>query len=432
MAIQYETIIKTYGEMKKQVVLYCNYTNENIRSHLKISNLKLDNLLRKKLGIPILKYRDAAPWIKSFISYFEKSAIYELHIACIQQGLISDFEMFNKNGVYYHYIKSGYDLLTKVQDKLFKTQKSNDYPIYRNRFSQALATVKPDLVIICGAENPDYAADFLKNKCANKLVVMQTLMNDPKRIAMGVSTEYRCHFENRVLREGRHFAIPDPSWTSYVRSVNKTANCYDFIFPTQRPPLSDCSNASHDFVFFAGILGTYKGTNDLVDAMAVIHKVRPKATLNIIGGADTAYMDNLKLQISRNHLDEVVTLTPSFANRSDVFKEVAKASYVVLPSITASLNSTVREAMLMGLPTIVYETSSTKKINEESCCLLSAKMEDVDDLANKMLYALDNPSAMAIIGKEGKIYAENHFTQEAFEENLSSIIDRIMNAYEYK
>lgn len=418
--------------MKKRVILYCNYTNESIRSHMRLSNLKFDNLLRKFLGIPCLKYRDAAPWIKSFVSYFEKSAEYELHIACIQQGLISEYENFEDNGVHYHYIKSGYCLWDKVKDKLWNTQKSNDYPIYRSRFSHALAGIFPDLVIICGAENPDYAAAFLKDKCPRKIVVMQTLMNDPKRIAMGVSTEYRCQFENRVIGEGRHFAIPDPSWIYYVLSVNKTADCYDFIFPTIRPPFSERGKASYDFVFFAGILGSYKGTNDLVDAMEIVHKVRPEATLNIIGGADAAYMEKLKQQISKNQLDEVVTLTPSFANRSDVFNEVAKASYVVLPSITASLNSTVREAMLMGLPTIVYETSSTKIINKESYCLLSAKMEDVDDLASKMLYALDNPSTMADIGKEGKLYAEKHFTQEAFEENLSRIIDRILNVYEYK
>lgn len=417
--------------MKKKVILYCNYTNEHIRSHLELSNLKLDNHIRKLLGFPILIYRDAAPWIKSFISYFEKSSEYELHIACIQQGLISDFENFNENGVYYHYIKSGYGLWDKVKDKLWKTQKSNDYPIYRSRFSHALAGISPDLVIICGAENPDYASAFLKSKCSNKLVVMQTLMNDPKRIAMGVSTEYRCQFENRVIGEGRHFAIPDPSWTNYVLSVNKTADCYDFIFPTIRPPFSERGKASYDFVFFAGILGSYKGTNDLVDAMAIVHKVRPEATLNIIGGADAAYMEKLKQQISKNQLDEVVTLTPSFTNRVDVFKEVANASYVVLPSITASLNSTVREAMLMGLPTIVYETSSTKMINNESCCLLSAKMENVKDLSDKMLYALDNPSAMVKMGQEGQVYAERHFTQDAFEANLSRIIDRIMNAYEY-
>lgn len=418
--------------MKKRVILYCNYTNESIRSHMRLSNLKFDNLLRKFLGIPCLEYRDAAPWIKSFVSYFEKSAEYELHIACIQQGLISEYENFEDNGVYYHYIKSGYGLLDKVKAKLWNTQKSNDYPIYRSRFSHALAGISPDLVIICGAENPDYAAAFLKDKCPRKIVVMQTLMNDPKRIAMGVSTEYRCQFENRVIGEARHFAIPDPSWTNYVLSVNKTADCYDFIFPTIRPPFSERGKASYDFVFFAGILGSYKGTNDLVDAMAIVHKVRTEATLNIIGGADAAYMEKLKQQISKNQLDEVVTLTPSFANRVDVFKEVAKASYVVLPSITASLNSTVREAMLMGLPTIVYETSSTKMINNESCCLLSAKMENVKDLSDKMLYALDNPSAMVKMGQEGQVYAERHFTQEAFEANLSRIIDRIMNAYEYQ
>ncbi len=55
-----------------QVILFCNYTSNKTRSHLQLSDMKFDNLIRRTLGIPALKYIDSAPWIESFIRFFQR------------------------------------------------------------------------------------------------------------------------------------------------------------------------------------------------------------------------------------------------------------------------------------------------------------------------------------------------------------------------
>lgn len=409
-----------------QVYLFCNYTSERTRIHLQLSDLKFDNWLRRKLGIPVLKYIDAAPWIEAFIRFFQREKNYQLHVVAIQMGMKKEFESFDEEGVSYHYIKSGLGLWPKVADKLFDTQKKNDYPIYLERFAKALKGIKPDIVLMCGAENPDYATAFLNTDCPHKLVIMQTLMNDEKRIQMGVSNAYRREYEDRVLSHCHHFAVPDAGWIQYVKHVNPTAVCYPFTFPTIKPVVNGVIKKQFDFVFFAGILGRNKGTNDLVSAMAILCKKYPDANLNIIGTADDEYMSGLHQHVKDDGLESNIVFTPPFPNRDDVFKEVRKAKVAVLPGITASLNSTVREAMLMGMPTIAYQTADTLRINSDSQCILTARMEDVEDLASKMMFVLDNPTAAKVLSENGERYANIHFSQEAFNSSFIDIINGVL------
>lgn len=90
-----------------QVILFCNYTSTKTRSHLDLSDMKFDNKVREILGIPTLKYIDAAPWIEAFIRFFQGEDSYHLHVVAIQMGMKKDFESFEEDGVSYHYVKSG-------------------------------------------------------------------------------------------------------------------------------------------------------------------------------------------------------------------------------------------------------------------------------------------------------------------------------------
>lgn len=410
---------------KKQIILYCNYTSCETRSHLYLSNLKMDNVLRNIMKVPELRYIDAASWIEAFIKYFQNQQEYVLHIVAIQMGMKKSVEHFVENGVHYHYVKSGLGFMPKVLDVLFGTQKKKGYPIYQRRFKDTLKGIKPYLVMICGAENPDYAMAFLNNECPNKLVILQTLMNDPKRIAMGVSTDYRREIEDKVIHHSNHFAVPDSAWIGYIKSVNPNAICHPFTFPTIEPIVDKGTTKQYDFVFYAGMLGRNKGTNDVISALGIVVKQYPDVTLNIIGGADELYMSDLRQQIKDEGIEKNIVMTPSYPVREDVFKQVIKSHVAVLPGITASLNSTVREAMLMGMPTITYETPDTIQINREKQSILTAKMESIEDLANAMIYALNNQNALLEISHNGEKYAKASFSQEAFNDSIETILKEV-------
>ena len=54
-------------------------------------------------------------------------------------------------------------------------------------------------------------------------------------------------------------------------------------------------------------------------------------------------------------------------------------------------------------------------------------MESVDDLAEKMEYALIHPTVMTAIAQNGEGYARSHFSQEAFNKSFDGILKRCLN-----
>ena len=244
---------------------------------------------------------------------------------------------------------------------------------------------------------------------------------------MGVSTDFRREIENKVIGHSNYFAVPDSQWVQHIKTVNPEAMCFPLTFPTIEPRVDNKTKKLYDFVFFAGTLSKNKGTNDVVSALELVAKKHPEVTLNIIGSADENYMDNLHQQIIAEGIEKNVILTSSFPIREDVFKQIAKAKCAVLPGITASLNSTVREAMLMGMPTITYETPDTIQINQKTQCILTAKMEDIEDLAVKMGYALTFSKDMSAIAYNGENYAQKHFSQEAFNNSFDGILRKVVD-----
>lgn len=84
--------------------------------------------------------------------------------------------------------------------------------------------------------------------------------------------------------------------------------------------------------------------------------------------------------------------------------------------------------MLMGLPTIAYETTATIEINKDSKCLLTAKMENVDDLAQNMLFALEHPTEVNNIALEGKKYADANYSNDSV---CKELIDAAIAMYDH-
>jgi hypothetical protein len=53
-------------------------------------------------------------------------------------------------------------------------------------------------------------------------------------------------------------------------------------------------------------------------------------------------------------------------------------------------------------------------------------MEDVEDLASKMMFVLDNPTAAKVLSENGERYANIHFSQEAFNSSFIDIINGVL------
>ncbi|SDO52525.1 Glycosyltransferase involved in cell wall bisynthesis [Prevotella communis] len=405
--------------MSKQKILFlCNFSNAMIRERVVLKKSILRSLyIRMRHRKPHYD-TDYAVWVSDFIEEFEKHPEYEFHIVAPMQGLSRTYQNFEKNGIYYHFYNCSYNLFNSGLNTAFNWEERRDYPTVRRRIRCIKDSINPDIVILCGAENPYYSIGVLDVKGLPVYVILQTLLNSPKRIELGVGTPYKRKVELEIFHHAKYFCTSDTEEIGIIKSQNPNAVIMPAGFPTHRPSVHVSEEKEYDYVFFAKTVGRYKGVEDVLRALSMVKESHPCARLNIIGGISAEYKLHLESIIKDLGLEKNVHIAGLYKELKDTFENVAKAKAVVVPGLTGILNSTVREAMLMSLPTICYDIPDTLEINSKKQCLLTAPMEDVKALAEQMILAIDNPELAKNVARNGKDYAEMNYSNEAIVNRL--------------
>lgn len=403
---------------KQKIVFLCHFSNSKVREYLDLKRLEIRNFINKLRGYPYASYIDFAIWVSDYIQEFEKHPEYEFHIVAPHKGMKKEFQNFVINGINYHFFKCDSNIICDWYNNHYLIEEKNNYKKNRVRIDKIITEIHPALVMLCGAENPYYSTGVLDINNIPVYVILQTLLNDPKRIEMGVGTPYRRKVEADVFKHARYFSTTTENASKKIHELNTHAVILSAPFPTHRTEVEKSEAKDYDFVFFTKGISKEKGIEDLLKAMAIIVKTYKMASLNVIGSCGPDYRKRLDAMIVSLGIAQNVHFSGFYDKIEDMFSNVAKAKVVVVPGITAGLNSTVREALLMGMPTICYKTSATDDINKEIRCLLTATMGDVEDLAKQMYFTIENPDRTIEIASNGKEYAEKEFSNKAIVDKL--------------
>ena len=414
---------------KNKIVFLCHFSNSSIRSKLYLKDYCITNRLLKFFNKKTKQYDDFAIWVSDYIKEFEKHSEYEFHVVAPHKGMKKSSQSFEISGICYHFIKCDGSYIIDFFKSHFRYEEKNNYSRNRRKIYSFLNSISPDLIILCGAENPYYSASVLGINDIPIYVITQTLLNDEKRIDMGIGTDYRRQKEIEVFKHAHFFCTSAEKTIKRIKEVNVNAIFLPAGFPTHRPVVTIPEKKDFDFVFFARNVSKNKGIEDLLYAFAVVKKKYQYVQLNIIGGCNTDYKKKLDRDIEQLEINKNVHFSGYFEQISDVYNCIAKARAVVVPGITAVLNSTVREAMFIGLPTICYETPATIVINKERRSLITVPMCDVKALAKQMLFTIEQHEKVADIAKNGKEYAENFFSNEAIVNKLLANCQKIIEKY---
>lgn len=416
--------------MKKyKIVFLCNFSNNIIRNRLILKKLTFRNILLKMRRKTPVCYDDSAIWDSDLIQKFEKHQEFEFHVVAPHKGMKRKYQEFDMNGIYYHFFKCDSSFFVNVFHRYLHTYEKNDYRHNRHVMKRIIGNIQPNLLMLCGAENPKYSIGVLDVNDIPVYVILQTLLNDKKRIEMGVGSFYRRKVELDIFRHAHYFSTTSEKSIQKIKEVNNDAVVFPVRFPTHCPIVSIPKDKEYDFVFFARNIKKNKGIEDVLYALTIVKNSYSDVKCNLIGGCEVSYRKQLDVLISKYGLEGNVHFAGYYDNIDDTYANVVKAKAVVVPGLTAGLNSTVRESMLMGLPTICYETSSTIDINHNNVCLLTAKMDNVEDLAKQMIYVLDNPDQAETIAKNGKDYADRAFSNESI---VNKMLDNCRKIIEKK
>lgn len=417
--------------MATKIALICNFSNEMVRHHLHLRKHTIFNFIAPLFGIQKKGYFDFGAWISVFASEFPKYPEFEFHIIAPHYGLKKKITSFIYDDVYYHFYKTDGSLFSNFIDSRLKLKQKSNYLANRQRTKRILTEIRPKLVVVSGAENPYYSLSALDIKNTPVLVLLQTVLNNPKSISYNVGSDYNRKTELRVLKNCTYFGCPGVMYYNCLKTINPHAIVFKQFFPIKTPPVLEKHTHEFDFVFYASVITKNKGIEDLVKAFAIVCRRYPNTTLNIIGRWPVGYKNTIETTIVSYGINENIHYNEYFPEHLDVFHQIMKSRYAVVPGITALINSTVLEPMFMKIPVITYATTGTPYLNRKRQSVLLAENENFYDLADKMIYALENEAAMMQIAENGYQTVNTEFSPSEISGLLIKNIGYVIEHYYY-
>ena len=390
-----------------RVLLIAGFLDGEVR---KQDIFKKDSLCFHKLvrffGLParVGQLNDNAPWVRGVISFLETQDDIDLHVLGPQIRLKKNLTEFESNGVKYHFYSSEWtSLLRKLNHyNLWKRlQNAGHYTI------KVIDKVKPDLVVLSGAENPATSVSILYADKYPRYCLCQTIYNNPERAMYNTPNKLIQDMEKDIFSNLQFFGVYSKMHYDLLKEMKPDANIFKFGYPSKDILLEPTKTEKQfDFVNFALMHGSRKGTPDSIQALALVKQKYPNVILNIVGGCDEGGRAKLEQLVKELRLEDNVTFTPFFEKRSDLLLHIQKSRFAVLPCKLDYVSGTMNQSMQLGLPLVVYKTTGTPTFNREKECVLIAEKENVEELARHMLTLMKHPEKAEMLAKNAREYQE--------------------------
>ncbi len=159
----------------------------------------------------------------------------------------------------------------------------------------------------------------------------------------------------------------------------------------------DSSSSGAVRLLFVGAIGKLKGERDLIKALTMLRDKKPNIKVSFLGcGAESLkdYCEELGVAGFIEHLGAV-----SMAERIAFFE---KADIFVLPTYAEAMPMSVIEAMAAGLPVISTSVGGIPELITDGADGVLFPPGDVNALAEKISFLLDNKDIRLNIGKKAR------------------------------
>lgn len=174
---------------------------------------------------------------------------------------------------------------------------------------------------------------------------------------------------------------------------------------------------------FVGNLQPFKGLHILIDAISKIKDER--IVLLIVGGGYGE--ERYKEQVKEKGLEHRVIFAGPKSPNKDLPDYYNLADFFVLPSThSESFGLVVLEAMASGKPAIVSSLPGPSQLVEDGIDGMLVKVDDVEDLKNKIEYLAQRKELREIMGTAARKKVEEKYTWETIGEQLETIFRQIL------
>lgn len=403
-----------------KIAWICSFSNALVREHLDIGLPRwIQWLYTRVRGHAPFSDADYGVWNTYAIKEFEKYNEVELHVISPCPFLRKTLEEFVINGVHYHFFRDEGGTIRNMVYKQLVKPKSSEYKQNRRIIIKLIEQIKPDVVHLFGAENPQYSLALLDvPRNIPTLVQLQTLVNDPDFKGNFPIDEARYQYlakvELDVLQCADYIGTTATKYFNYViqhiKPGAKMMNTTLALGESVQPPSQE---TRYDFVYFAADIS--KSCDLALEAFGLAYQQNPSITLDIIGGYTEGYKSQLDDIIERYGIGKAVTFEGRLATHDDVINQIRKARYALLPLKIDLTPGTIREAMSNGLPVLTTDTGElgTQNLNREYQCVLISPTSDHKALADNMIKLLNDPSTAEILRQNAYKYQRGKYNNDA-------------------
>lgn len=175
-----------------------------------------------------------------------------------------------------------------------------------------------------------------------------------------------------------------------------------------------------NFLFIGRILKE-KGIHDFIAAAKIVKQSYPDVQFTVLGAIDSSNPGALQ----QSELDRLVSLNiinyPGQVD--DVQKWIADSHVFVLPSYREGVPRSTQEAMAIGRAVITTDVPGCRETVVDGVNGFLVKKWNPQALAEKMIYFIENPEEIAIMGYESYKIAQDKFDVHKVNKRLINMLD---------
>lgn len=411
---------------KLTVAMICHFSTPELRRHVPLHDMKFLNFILRFLKQKPFRYGDFAPWVNSIAANCSSYPELEMHIIAPHFGLKKERFDFENDAVHYHIIKNRPNFFLQGIDRRLLRNRLVRFHSNYTRINRIVDEVHPDLVVLIGAENPDYSGSVLSIEEKPVFLMCQTVFDNPEFEAFYDKYGYqrRRELEEKIIASTRYLGCYSDKHYCLLKEHTKDR----FIFRFSWPNLPKKFKVDHkakvfDFINFANSMSRQKGYHDSLEALAKVKVCYPHVKMVMIDNGPKRVREELESLIEKYDLRENVQFIPFFEHQQDLFQFLESVRFAVLPCKVDYISGTMLQSMRQGLPIVVYETDGTVTLNSNKRCALIAKMNDVEGLGEHMISLMSNQSLALELSENGRAY------MAAYRENNEGSMDTIVSIF---
>ncbi len=412
---------------KMKVMWICNFSCQTVRDKLNYQSVFLEPFLMKIFHRKYEKNLDYGIWIVNGIEEIKKDPQVELHVVSVVRDIKQKRQDFQLDGIYYHCVREENSSLYRKFKRYLFSRYNSRFKINRKNISEVVEEVKPDLIHVIGAENPQYSLVLLDiPRNIPTILQLQALLVSKLNNVKGEQKkafQYKANIEKQLICRADYVGTRVPSFIDFIKkNIKKDVNIVNLTLAMAQKINDSIAEKKFDFVHFAATLGESKATDVAIEAFGLAHKKHPELTLDVIGQMSPEFKQKMLQRIKELGIESAVSFEGRLPTHDDVINQIRKSRFALLPFKISIVPNTIREAMANGIPVITTVTPGTPELNKTRECVLISPKDDVIDLANKVVNLVENKSLQNQL-------RDNAFLLEKEKESNADIIGHWIDFY---